>query len=119
DLLPDLIERVRADGRPVVWVCDPMHGNGVTSSNGYKTRRFSDVIDEVRGFFEEHRARGTVPGGLHRDLTADAATGVLGGAEAIHCDSLARRYQPLVDPRLNHQQSLEMASVVADMLPAS
>lgn len=116
DMLPDVVERVQADGRPVVWVCDPMHGNGFTSANGYKTRRFSDVIDEVRGFFEVHRALGTVPGGLHVELTGDDVTEVLGGAEHIDDHSLGRRYQTLVDPRLNHQQSLEMAFQVADML---
>src|SRR5699024_5361956 len=116
DLLPPLVERVRSDGRPVTWVCDPMHGNGFTSASGYKTRRFSDVIDEVRGFFEVHRQLGTVPGGLHVELTGDDVTEVLGGAELIDDHSLGRRYQTLVDPRLNHQQSLEMAFQVADML---
>ncbi|HLS15293.1 MAG TPA: 3-deoxy-7-phosphoheptulonate synthase class II [Beutenbergiaceae bacterium] len=116
DRLPDLVEQVTADGRPVVWVCDPMHGNGFTSSNGYKTRRFSDVIDEVRGFFEVHRSLGTVPGGLHVELTGDDVTEVLGGSEQIDDHSLATRYQTLVDPRLNHQQSLEMAFQVAEML---
>ncbi|MGC0271629.1 class II 3-deoxy-7-phosphoheptulonate synthase [Pseudactinotalea sp. Z1739] len=119
ELLPDLIEAVRADGRPVTWVCDPMHGNGFTSSNGYKTRRFSDVIEEVRGFFDVHRELGTVPGGLHVELTGDDVTEVLGGAEHIDDHSLGRRYQTLVDPRLNHQQSLEMAFLVADMLRVS
>ncbi|CAM3261129.1 class II 3-deoxy-7-phosphoheptulonate synthase [Occultella aeris] len=116
DLLPALVERVRADGRPVVWVCDPMHGNGFTSESGYKTRRFSDVIDEVRGFFEVHAALGTVPGGLHVELTGSDVTEVLGGSEEIDDLALARRYETLVDPRLNHQQSLEMAFLVAEML---
>ncbi|MBZ2195628.1 class II 3-deoxy-7-phosphoheptulonate synthase [Occultella gossypii] len=116
DLLPGLVERVRADGRPVVWVCDPMHGNGFTSDSGYKTRRFSDVIDEVRGFFEVHAALGTVPGGLHVELTGSDVTEVLGGSEEIDDLALARRYETLVDPRLNHQQSLEMAFLVAEML---
>ncbi|TDE88953.1 3-deoxy-7-phosphoheptulonate synthase class II [Occultella glacieicola] len=116
DLLPGLVERVREDGRPVVWVCDPMHGNGFTSANGYKTRRFSDVIDEVRGFFEVHAGLGTVPGGLHVELTGSDVTEVLGGSEEIDDLALARRYETLVDPRLNHQQSLEMAFLVAEML---
>ncbi len=116
DLLPALVERVTADGRPVTWVCDPMHGNGITSASGYKTRRFSDVIDEVRGFFEVHRGLGTVPGGLHVELTGDDVTEVLGGSEEIDDVGLARRYTTLVDPRLNHQQSLEMAFLVAEML---
>jgi 3-deoxy-7-phosphoheptulonate synthase len=116
DLLPALVEGVSADGRPVTWVCDPMHGNGITSGNGYKTRRFTDVIDEVRGFFEVHRSLGTVPGGLHVELTGDDVTEVLGGSEEIDDIALTRRYTTLVDPRLNHQQSLEMAFLVAEML---
>ncbi|GAB2602065.1 3-deoxy-7-phosphoheptulonate synthase class II [Pseudactinotalea suaedae] len=116
DLLPALVEGVSADGRPVTWVCDPMHGNGFTSANGYKTRRFTDVIDEVRGFFEVHRSLGTVPGGLHVELTGDDVTEVLGGSEEIDDVGLTRRYTTLVDPRLNHQQSLEMAFLVAEML---
>ena len=116
DLLPGLVEKVTADGRPVTWVCDPMHGNGITSASGYKTRRFSDVMDEVAGFFEVHRALGTVPGGLHVELTGDDVTEVLGGTEEIDDEGLARRYETLVDPRLNHQQSLEMAFQVVELL---
>lgn len=116
DALPPLLEKVAADGRPVLWVCDPMHGNTITSSNGYKTRRFSDVIDEVRGFFEAHKAAGTIPGGVHVELTGDDVTEVLGGAEEIDEIGLARSYETLVDPRLNHAQSLEMAFLVAEML---
>lgn len=114
--LPALVEGVKADGRPVTWICDPMHGNGITSANGYKTRRFSDVIDEVRGFFEVHHAVGTVPGGIHVELTGDDVTEVLGGSEEIDDSALTRRYTTLVDPRLNHQQSLELAFLVAEML---
>ena len=116
DLLPALVEKVTADGRPVTWVCDPMHGNGITSATGYKTRRFSDVMDEVAGFFEVHRALGTVPGGLHVELTGDDVTEVLGGTEEIDDEGLALRYETLVDPRLNHQQSLEMAFQVVELL---
>ncbi|HYQ76031.1 class II 3-deoxy-7-phosphoheptulonate synthase [Cellulomonas sp.] len=119
DLLPSLVEKVTADGRPVTWVCDPMHGNGITSASGYKTRRFSDVMDEVAGFFEVHRALGTVPGGLHIELTGDDVTEVLGGAEEIDDAGLARRYETLVDPRLNHQQSLELAFQVVELLRRS
>jgi len=119
DLLPALVEKVTADGRPVTWVCDPMHGNGITSASGYKTRRFSDVMDEVAGFFEVHRALGTVPGGLHIELTGDDVTEVLGGTEEIDDEGLARRYETLVDPRLNHQQSLEMAFQVVELLRAA
>lgn len=116
ELLPSVVEKVTADGRPVTWICDPMHGNGITSENGYKTRRFVDVIDEVRGFFEVHQNLGTVPGGLHVELTGDDVTEVLGGTEEIDDVGLTRNYTTLVDPRLNHQQSLEMAFQVAEML---
>jgi 3-deoxy-7-phosphoheptulonate synthase len=118
DLLPALVEKVTADGRPVTWVCDPMHGNGITSATGYKTRRFSDVMNEVAGFFEVHRGLGTVPGGLHIELTGDDVTEVLGGSEEIDDEGLARRYETLVDPRLNHQQSLELAFQVVELLRA-
>ena len=116
EALPAIVEAVTATGSPVTWVTDPMHGNTITSDSGYKTRRFSDVIDEVQGFFEVHRALGTVPGGLHVELTGDDVTEVLGGSEEIDDAGLARRYETLVDPRLNHQQSLEMAFQVAAML---
>src|SRR5690606_827745 len=116
EVLPALAERVRAEGRHVTWVCDPMHGNTITSPSGYKTREFSTVIDEVHGFFEVHHGVGTVPGGLHVELTGDDVTEVLGGSEHVDEEALARRYETLVDPRLNHQQSLEMAFDVAEML---
>ena len=114
--LPNIVEKVTAGGSPVTWVTDPMHGNTITSESGYKTRRFDDVLDEVRGFFEVHNALGTVPGGLHVELTGDDVTEVMGGSEKIDDAGLALRYETLVDPRLNHQQSLEMAFQVADML---
>jgi 3-deoxy-7-phosphoheptulonate synthase len=116
DVLPEVVEKVTAAGVTVTWVTDPMHGNTITSDSGYKTRRFSDVLDEVTGFFEVHRALGTVPGGLHMELTGDDVTEVLGGSEEIDDAGLALRYETLVDPRLNHQQSLEMAFRVAEML---
>ena len=116
DRLPALIEGVRASGAEVAWMTDPMHGNTITSSNGYKTRRFEDILDEVVGFFEVHEAAGTVPAGLHMELTGDDVTEVLGGTDHIDEAGLARRYETLVDPRLNHQQSLELAFLVAEML---
>ncbi len=116
DVLPGLVEKVTAQGVAVTWMTDPMHGNTITSGTGYKTRRFADVLDEVQGFFEVHRALGTVPGGLHMELTGDDVTEVLGGAGQIDEAGLARRYETLVDPRLNHQQSLETAFLVAEML---
>ncbi|BDZ43337.1 phospho-2-dehydro-3-deoxyheptonate aldolase [Paraoerskovia sediminicola] len=117
-VLPALVDAVTATGIPVTWISDAMHGNTITSASGYKTRRFEDVLDEVRGFFEVHRAAGTVPGGLHCELTGDDVTEVLGGSEEIDDAGLALRYETLVDPRLNHQQSLEMAFQVAEMLRA-
>ena len=116
EALPPLLEAAREDGRPITWMTDPMHGNTITSSTGYKTRRFETVMDEVRGFFEAHEAAGTVPGGLHIELTGDDVTEVIGGSEHIDDESLRDRYETLVDPRLNHQQSLEMAFQVAQYL---
>lgn len=117
EVLPPLVEAVREAGREPVWICDPMHGNTI-SSGSYKTRRFETIIDEVRGFFEVHRTLGTHPGGLHVELTGDDVTEVLGGSETIDEQGLARRYETSVDPRLNHQQSLEVAFQAAEMLRA-
>ncbi|MGO1510984.1 MAG: class II 3-deoxy-7-phosphoheptulonate synthase [Actinomycetaceae bacterium] len=116
DALPGIVEAVVADGRPVTWVCDPMHGNTITSPSGYKTREMNTILDEVRGFFEVHQQLGTVPGGLHVELTGDDVTEIMGGADPIDDAGLARRYETLVDPRLNHQQSLQIAFEVAAML---
>ena len=116
EALPPLLEAARADGRPVTWVTDPMHGNTITSSTGYKTRRFETIMDEVRGFFEAHREVGTIPGGIHVELTGDDVTEVLGGSEKLDDEALGERYETLVDPRLNHQQSLEMAFQVAELV---
>jgi 3-deoxy-7-phosphoheptulonate synthase len=116
EALPGLVEAVTDAGAQVLWVCDPMHGNTFESVSGFKTRRFEDVVDEARGFFEVHRSLGTVPGGLHIELTGDDVTECLGGSERIHDGDLAQRYETLCDPRLNHQQSLEMAFLVAEML---
>lgn len=93
-----------------------MHGNTFESVSGYKTRNFDDVVDEVRGFFDVHQALGTVPGGIHVELTGNDVTECLGGAEKILDADLANRYETVCDPRLNHQQSLELAFLVAEML---
>jgi len=116
DALPPLLEAVRDSGAQPLWVTDPMHGNGITTPTGYKTRRFDDVVDEVRGFFEAHRAVGTFPGGIHVELTGDDVTECLGGSEQIDEEGLATRYESLCDPRLNHMQSLELAFLVAEEL---
>jgi 3-deoxy-7-phosphoheptulonate synthase len=116
DALPAVVEKVTASGATVAWVCDPMHGNTFEAPDGLKTRRFDDVIDEVLGFFEVHRALGTHPGGLHMELTGDDVTECLGGSGGIGETDLPMRYQTVCDPRLNHAQSLELAFLVAEML---
>jgi 3-deoxy-7-phosphoheptulonate synthase len=116
DALPPLLQAVKDSGATPLWVTDPMHGNGITTSTGYKTRRFDDVVDEVGGFFEAHRAVGTFPGGIHVELTGDDVTECLGGSEMIDEATLATRYESLCDPRLNHMQSLELAFLVAEEL---
>lgn len=116
DGLPDLVEKVTAEGVNVAWVCDPMHGNTFEASTGYKTRRFDDVVDEVQGFFDVHRALGTWPGGILVEMTGDDVTEIIGGGEELDEFGLAHRYESVVDPRLNRVQSLELAFLVAEML---
>ena len=116
DVLPNLIEKVTAAGVQVGWVCDPMHGNTFEASSGYKTRRFDDVIHEVQGFFDVHRALGTWPGGIHIELTGDDVTECVGGGEDLAEVDLGNRYESVCDPRLNRVQSLELAFLVAGML---
>jgi 3-deoxy-7-phosphoheptulonate synthase len=116
DKLPELVEKVTAAGLSVAWVCDPMHGNTFEASSGYKTRRFDDVIAEVQGFFDVHRALGTWPGGVHVELTGDDVTECVGGGEALLEGDLGHRYESVCDPRLNRVQSLELAFLVAEML---
>ena len=116
DNLPGLVEGVRDAGAKVVWVTDPMHGNTISVPSGFKTRRFNDVIDEVRGFFEVHEALGTFPGGIHVEMTGDDVAECLGGSDAVDEAAFADRYETLVDPRLNHMQSLEVAFLVAEAL---
>jgi 3-deoxy-7-phosphoheptulonate synthase len=116
DLLPPLVAAVQATGARVVWACDPMHGNTLVTDDGVKTRRFDDVVAEVTAFFDVHRALGSVPGGLHIELTGDDVTECLGGGEAVA--DLGVRYETACDPRLNTSQSLELAFLVAEMLRA-
>ncbi|HWH30772.1 MAG TPA: 3-deoxy-7-phosphoheptulonate synthase class II [Mycobacteriales bacterium] len=118
DALPGIVRAVEAARGPgsVVWACDPMHANTTESPNGYKTRHFDDVMDEVRGFFEVHAALGTHPGGVHVELTGDEVTECLGGAHQLTHDDLGGRYETACDPRLNNSQSLELAFLVAEML---
>jgi 3-deoxy-7-phosphoheptulonate synthase len=114
--MPKLVEAVKGTGCTPLWITDPMHGNGITTKNGYKSRRFDDVMDEVRGFFEVHKAAGTFPGGIHIELTGDDVAECLGGSESIDEASLEERYESLCDPRLNHMQSLELSFLVSEML---
>ena len=116
DELPRLIEAAQESGANPLWITDPMHGNGMTTKNGYKSRRFDDVMDEVMGFFEVHRELGTHPGGLHVELTGDDVAECLGGSEQIDETTLEERYESVCDPRLNHKQSLELAFLVAEQL---
>jgi 3-deoxy-7-phosphoheptulonate synthase len=113
--LPPLAEKVAASGADVVWVCDPMHGNTVEAASGQKTRYFDDVLDEVAGFFEVHRALGTHPGGIHIEFTGDDVTECIGGGHHIAESDLSHRYETACDPRLNRSQSLDLAFRVAEL----
>jgi len=117
DVLPGLVRAVCDAGHPVVWACDPMHGNTFTSSSsGHKTRHLEDICAEIDGFFAVHRAEGTWPGGLHVELTGDDVTECLGGSEDLGHDDLPMRYETMCDPRLNGRQSLDLAFRVAEKL---
>jgi 3-deoxy-7-phosphoheptulonate synthase len=116
DVLPSIVQKVDASGVPVVWVCDPMHGNTREAATGHKTRLFDDVVNEVEGFFEVHRNLGTIPGGLHIELTGDDVTECVGGTGGVLEGNLGDRYETACDPRLNREQSLELSFLVADML---
>ncbi|MGH9074024.1 MAG: class II 3-deoxy-7-phosphoheptulonate synthase [Acidimicrobiales bacterium] len=115
-LLPPVLSAVAEAGHPVVWACDPMHGNTFVSDGGRKTRRFDDVLAEIRGFFAAHAEAGTWPGGVHVELTGDDVTECLGGASAVLEDHLDLRYTTTCDPRLNASQSLDLAFRVAELL---
>ena len=114
--LPNLVQTVHDSGHPVVWACDPMHGNTYTAESGLKTRNFSDVVEETRKFFNIHRSIGSWAGGIHVELTGDNVTECVGGAENLSDTDLALRYETMCDPRLNASQSLELAFHVAEEL---
>jgi 3-deoxy-7-phosphoheptulonate synthase len=116
EVIPKLVAAVQKTDHPVLWVCDPMHGNTKEAASGHKTRLLDDVIDEVRGFFEVHKAAGTHPGGIHIELTGDDVTECLGGIGGVSETDLPFRYETACDPRLNRIQSLDLAFQVADML---
>lgn len=118
DKLPPLLRRVKQEGRHVVWSSDPMHGNTVKASSGYKTRDFDAILKEIRAFFLAHRAEGTYPGGIHLEMTGQHVTECTGGAYKISDDDLAQCYKTQCDPRLNADQVLEMAFLVAEAIKA-
>lgn len=118
DKLPRLVRAIQREGREVAWVCDPMHGNTVVSSGGYKTRDFDRILAEVRGFFAVHEAEGTRAGGVHFEMTGKDVTECTGGAQAITESSLGDRYHTHCDPRLNASQALELAFLIAEELKA-
>jgi len=117
--LPPLLRAVRQAGRAPVWCCDPMHGNTVTSSNGYKTRDFERILQEMNLFFAAHAQEGTYPGGLHFEMTGQDVTECRGGAQALTDERLEERYRSACDPRLNGSQSLELAFRIADVLKSA
>jgi 3-deoxy-7-phosphoheptulonate synthase len=119
DNLPRLLRRVKAEGRNVVWSSDPMHGNTITSSSGYKTRNFDAILTEIKQFFDAHKAEGTHAGGIHLEMTGQHVTECTGGAYKIGDDDLSKAYQTQCDPRLNADQVLEMAFLVADHLKSA
>jgi 3-deoxy-7-phosphoheptulonate synthase len=116
DLLPPMVRAVKREGRKVVWSCDPMHGNTITSVTGYKTRQFDQILKEVRGFFQVCAAEGVYPGGVHLEMTGQNVTECTGGARAISEEDLNDRYHTACDPRLNSEQSLDLAFLLADLL---
>jgi 3-deoxy-7-phosphoheptulonate synthase len=116
DKLPGLLRAVKRAGRNVVWLCDPMHGNTVSTANKVKTRRFDSIIGELRGFFDIHQAEGTIPGGAHVEMTGQDVTECVGGARGLSELDLASRYETFCDPRLNAEQSLELAFLIAEEL---
>ena len=114
--LPPLIKTIKESGQKVLWVCDPMHGNTYKTDNGYKTRHFDTILEELEHFFAIHHAEETIPGGVHFELTGDNVTECLGGAREISDSDLNSRYETACDPRLNNEQSLELAFLVTDLL---
>jgi 3-deoxy-7-phosphoheptulonate synthase len=118
DTLRPLLRAVKQTDHPIVWACDPMHGNTVTAPNGRKTRHFEDVVAEIAGFVRAHKAEGTWPGGIHVELTGDDVTECTGGTDDLTHDDLDSRYQTICDPRLNGRQSLDLAFRVAELIRA-
>ncbi len=116
EMLPPLVRKVKEEGRNVVWSSDPMHGNTIKASSGYKTRSVESILKEMKGFFEVHRAEGTYAGGVHFEMTGQNVTECIGGAYQITEEGLGDRYHTHCDPRLNADQALELAFLIADTL---
>jgi len=116
ELLPPLVRAVSREKREVIWSCDPMHGNTISSASGYKTRPFDRILSEVKSFFAIHQAEGTYAGGIHLEMTGQNVTECTGGARAISDEDLNDRYHTFCDPRLNAEQSLELAFLLAELL---
>jgi len=114
--LPELIEAIQGTGKVVLWCCDPMHGNTLTTEGGVKTRNFDDILDELTKAFEIHHRLGSVLGGVHFELTGEDVTECVGGARGLTEADLSRAYHSDVDPRLNYEQSLEMALLIAHQM---
>ncbi len=114
--LPKLVKKIQSEGKNVIWCCDPMHGNTIKASNGYKTRKVSQILNEVNNFFNVHKAEGSYPGGVHFEMTGSNVTECLGGANEIKESDLGSRYHTHCDPRLNGSQSLELAFLISDLL---
>ena len=114
--LPPLLREMKKEGFNIVWSCDPMHANTYTAKSGHKTRNFNDILSEITCFFETHWSEGTIPGGIHLEMTGDNVTECTGGAHNIVDEELANNYQTTCDPRLNAEQSLEVAFQIADMI---
>lgn len=118
DSLRPLLRAVKEADHPVVWACDPMHGNTITAPNGRKTRHFEDIVNEIAGFVRAHKAEGTWPGGIHVELTGENVTECTGGTDDITNDNLNDRYETMCDPRLNGRQGLDLAFRVAELIRA-
>ena len=116
DHLPKLIKKIQSEGKNVIWCCDPMHGNTIKASNGYKTRKVSQILSEVDNFFNVHKTEGSFPGGVHFEMTGSNVTECLGGANEVKESDLGSRYHTHCDPRLNGSQSLELAFLISDLL---
>ena len=114
--LPHIIRKIKNEGKIVVWTCDPMHGNTVKASNGFKTRSLTNIFSEIERFFQIHRTEGTYPGGVHLEMTGQDVTECIGGIQEIKEKDLSSRYHTFCDPRLNASQSLELAFLLSDFL---